>query len=219
MGPVLDVVVDKAQLASVDSALNRIKNGSTRVIVRALNKVGKGGQTQVVRFLAGRSGMKQKDIRGRYVKYKSANFKNFTARIMLRGNATPVSKLKPKQDARGVTFTNPITGQREMIEKAFIYTMKSGYRGVFRRAKLGVDSWFMAKWGRRMGRVLSGRVRAFSKVTPEGFVHRLPIETQYGPSMVDAFLPEIPSFTANTADKLRREIEVQTKLVLERAKK
>lgn len=218
MGPVVDIVANQKQISQLDVDLVRVKNGANRVLTRSLNKVGGRGRTKIVRFLAERSGKKYGDIKKRNVLYRGANFRRLEVKIMLRGRSTPVSQLKPRQDSQGVTYMNPLTGQRELIEKAFEATMSSGHRGVFRRMKLGIDAYYLRQWGGLRGRIPSNRPKALAKVTKEGWAWRLPIEEMEGPSIIDAFLPHIPSFQQETAAQLKREIEVQTDLVLKRIK-
>lgn len=218
---VVNVTVAPHQLASLDAKLEGIRRGVPRVLVRAINKVGRRQRTKLARLLSKETGLPKSEIDKRNVLWRGANFKKLEGKIQVKGGGIAVIKLRPRQTRKGVTYKGQ-GGKRVLIEKAFIATMPTGHKGVFKRARMGRAGWkdsTIGKLGtglRRFVATMRGKSNVKRGVTPEGYAWRLPIKEQYTPGVLTAFTPHVNAFHADTTRELEKEIEVQTALVVER---
>jgi hypothetical protein len=101
---------------------------------RALNKTSQAAKSAAVKLIAKDMSVKQKDIRSSITLLKATRIK-LQAIVQARGQRLPIIKLDPHatQTNIGVTYKGQ-NGQRKQIAGAFIATMKTGHRGVYKRA-------------------------------------------------------------------------------------
>jgi len=116
-----------------------------KVIVRALNRGIVAARTQIVRDVASDSGMKVGDVR-KAISQRNATTASPKARLGAGLGRLPLIRFNARGPepshgrGRGVSYRIG-TGSRGRVETAFIATMKSGHRGVFRRVgtkRLGI---------------------------------------------------------------------------------
>jgi hypothetical protein len=100
---------------------------------RAINKTSQAAKSAAVKLIAKDMGIKQKDVRTSITLLKASRIK-LQAVVQARGKRLPIIKLDPHatQSNIGVTYKAQ-NGQRKQIAGAFIATMKTGHRGVYKR--------------------------------------------------------------------------------------
>ena len=103
-------------------------------IARALNKTIQSAKSTATKSIAANIGIKQQDVRS-VLDIDKANRNNLTAILKASSKRRlPVIKIDPRatQDESGVSYKGQ-DGQIRHIDHAFIATMRSGHRGVFKR--------------------------------------------------------------------------------------
>ena len=126
------------------------------------------------RALAGNTGLRNKDITPS-IAIERATFSRQLGTLAVTGRRIPLIAFNARETSRGVTYRLP--GGRNIVLSGFIATMRSGHRGVFRRA----SGQGPVNTGRRRG----GRRRA---AAGDVMVGRLPIVERFGPSLPHAFV-------------------------------
>lgn len=138
------------------------------IVARALNRSMVWVHTRTVRAVAADLGVPQRRIDDRIL-LSPATPGRLTAVINVTGRRIPLVEFGARETARGVTYR--IGGQgRSLADRAFIATMKSGHRGVFRRLTAAGP---LPKVGKRAERQRAARL----------MVGRLPIYELFGPSV------------------------------------
>lgn len=144
--PLIEATINRSQLRAAERTLRGIKNGVARASTRAVNKVARSARSDVVKQISKATGLKQKDIRKFNTKLTLANFKHLVARLLLVAKAISLTRLKPRQTRRGVTYS--LGGKRILLPGAFIPAKKDGSGRkwpVFKRrsaARLPIDKQF-----------------------------------------------------------------------------
>jgi hypothetical protein len=109
----------------------------TKALVRAMNRSMASGRTIMVREIAGDTKLKSKDVRDA-MPLSEATLSRPEARLSASLKKIPLIRFQARGPepsrgkGRGVTYRLG-AGSRERIPNAFIATMKSGHRGVFKR--------------------------------------------------------------------------------------
>ncbi len=101
-----------------------------RAGVRAVNRSMQTVRTATLRGLAEDTGLAQRDIRPS-LGLTRATFGQPQARLVVTGRRIPLIAFRARQTLTGVSYRLP--GGRGTIAHAFLATMRSGHRGVFRR--------------------------------------------------------------------------------------
>lgn len=194
----IQIAVDERQRRAITGALASIPNGLPSALSRALNKVAKPVESLLVKDAARQTGFTQKVIRRKNIRLRRARYQNLTAEVRVFGRGIPVMMLKARQTRRGVTFKG-ISG-RELIPGAFIATMPSGHKDVFKRAASGTRRELREKNGRR-------------------YLTELPIEKQRTPGVPDLVTKSgaFANAQAQAAARLPNEVALQARLVIEQA--
>lgn len=119
-------------------ALDGLKTGEPRAIVRALNRAIGSAQTVEVKSIAQNTGLKSKDVRS-YMRLDKANVDKPVATLSASLKRIPRIDFNARGPepsrgkGRGVSYAGE-GGGRVTVADAFIATMASGHRGVFKRA-------------------------------------------------------------------------------------
>lgn len=119
-------------------AILRLKEKAPNAIARSLNRAAGSARTVMVREIARDIGLKQGTVREQLVTREARPDKLHTT-IEASGKQIPLIDLgasgpEPSRGkGRGVSYRNPGRGGRVRIPNAFIATMRSGHRGVFKR--------------------------------------------------------------------------------------
>lgn len=119
-------------LASFQKDLDRFtRDLQGKAIVRALNTTANSAKIEASRDIrnAGYQ-LKATAIKKSITVYR-ATISNLKAEVVATGKGIPRIAFNAKQTAKGVTYA--IKGPRVLIPSAFVQTMKSGHRGVFKR--------------------------------------------------------------------------------------
>lgn len=120
----MKVEIPKDQQAKIDALLIGLKNGSTRVVSRAMNRT----ITQVISFsvkeIAKDLNLTQTRIRKDFTAVRS-NFGNLTGRITSKGKPLGLCSFKgTAQRKKGVSVKIKVGGPRKTIKHAFIARTK-----------------------------------------------------------------------------------------------
>ena len=111
-------------LANLSSGIEK------KAAVNALNRAADQAKTQAKREMVKKYSFRSTDVGNTMIVYK-ANAGRVEATVMSKGRRTPLLKMGARQTKKGVTVR--IGKERKLIPSAFIATMKSGHKGVFRR--------------------------------------------------------------------------------------
>jgi hypothetical protein len=128
----------KLDTREVDRVLASLGSTMPRVITQALNRTIRGVKTVMKREVSKDIGIKV-GVVAEGMKITKANVGRPQATLTVRGKRIPLIKLgaKGKEPSRGkgrgVTYR--LGGKRRRIPSAFIATMPSGHRGVFKRVR------------------------------------------------------------------------------------
>lgn len=115
----------------VERLLAGLGRGADKVITRALNRVLTSVNRQALRSLSKDIGLPQKRIKPA-VRADKANFRNKRAQVVATGARIPLIDFQAKQKPTGIVYKGQ-GGKRKRIDSAFLQTMQSGHRGVFKR--------------------------------------------------------------------------------------
>lgn len=130
-----------ADVREVQRMTRHIRNGTQRVIPRALNRTIRQVQSAAVKSIAREIPVKQSRIR-RNLRLERATRARFTGAVVARGFPIPIKSFNPRQTAAGVTYRGQMGGRR-ILRGAFIVPTLGGH--VFRRrgtARLPIDKQF-----------------------------------------------------------------------------
>lgn len=128
----IELRVDAGDLARAQALLAGVHKGIEKAVTRALNKTATAARTKVIRRIAAETSLLQKVVR-RAVTLRRASWKVWQAIIGIRGRPLPLIWFRARQTRIGVTFQLRKSEGRKTAEHAFLATMPSGWRGVYRR--------------------------------------------------------------------------------------
>lgn len=126
-----------ADLKSVELALVRVKNGVPRAATRAINRTLTTVNAAAAREIAADIGGVPVSEVKKALLITRARFTTLRGLITITGRRIPLSALRPSGPepsrglGQGVSYS--LGGSRRRIREAFLATLKSGHRGVFRR--------------------------------------------------------------------------------------
>lgn len=124
----------------VVTKLSQIERRLPRAIPRALNRGATSGRTVMVRAMARDTGLKAKDVRGR-VSIERATTARHVASLSASQRRVPLIQFRARgpepSRGKGRGVRARIPGGQGRYPNAFIATMRSGHRGVFRRTGRG----------------------------------------------------------------------------------
>jgi len=126
----IEIKYDDAKLKQLERTLSGIPRALPRVMSRGLNRTATSARTQVARQLSQLTGLGVSAVRKR-IKMSKASYSNWRSTIPISSKRMPLIEFKAKQTRKGVTYKRE--GSRILIRHAFLATMPSGHRGVFKR--------------------------------------------------------------------------------------
>jgi hypothetical protein len=129
-----EIRYDDHKLKMLERQLKGIPRALPKVMSRSLNRTATQARTQTSRELAGRVGLRIKDVRDRVI-LQRASYRNWRSALTISRRRIPVYRLAARQTRKGVTYKKE--RKRVLIRHAFITTMPSGHTGVFRRRDSG----------------------------------------------------------------------------------
>lgn len=160
----------------------------------AINRTLTTERSHIVKTLATKINMRQKDIRDLIIPH-NANYNSLRGDLTISRKAIPlIDFIGTRETRHGVTFQTLKNRPRMIVEDAFIATMKSGHTGVFERRRR------------------AGKYAAFG---PR--MNRLPIDERYGRTLT-GYLHDAPAVVeaeqAVAGDTLRKNVlsQIQRRL-------
>jgi hypothetical protein len=124
------VRLDESALKRIESAVRGIPNAMNRIVPPGLNRTASWLRTRDARAVAHQIGSKVGQAR-RQIQIEKATRAHWLARVLILDAVIPLIHLKPRQTARGVRYR---LGEKVHTRRfAFMATMPSGHRGVFKR--------------------------------------------------------------------------------------
>ena len=142
----VEIQVDERRLRRIEADLAAVPKAMPKVMSRAVNKTATSARTVIVRQVAAEMPLKQATLRKR-VRLTRASWRRWRAVVRLTGKRIPLIQFGARQTRRrGVTYRIRKTDRRRLAASAFVATMPSGHRGVFRRRpgaqRLPIDELF-----------------------------------------------------------------------------
>lgn len=137
----MQIKVNRTDIDRLKSDLRHIENGMPMVLVRSINRVLTGVRTDFVSSVRRVYAVKAKAARDNTRIYRASQAK-MGGEVVSTGKPIPLVNFQPRpsnvQPRRKAPITvEVIRGERKPVEHAFVAVMKSGHKGVFRRAKEG----------------------------------------------------------------------------------
>lgn len=196
----IEIRIDRQQMDEAAELLRGVKNGLARAASRAVNKVAVAARTELIRHVTSEINIKASDIRERNFGLDKANIRKLFARIRGEGERIALIRFAARQTRRGATYAIR-RGGRKILPGGFIAVMDSGHVGVYKRARARVKAARSRKYRAR-------------------WLGTLPIFEPRGPS-IPRVIQDWEQFARgvwdrNTGEKLRKELDVQVGLLLER---
>lgn len=133
MAALVEIKFDEAKLRKVQRMLRDIPRALPRVMSRAINKTATSAKTDVARRIAGEVNIKVSTIK-KNITLKRATYRVWQAVLGIWTKRIPLINFSARQTAKGVSYKISKTEGRKTIKSAFIISMSSGHKGVFRRA-------------------------------------------------------------------------------------
>lgn len=186
----------KSDFSAIERALTHAQHAALpSARRRTLNKLAQYAKSEAVRSIRSRWRFKAATIR-KSISIKRANYKALEAEVRAIGQNSPIIDFAARQTRKGVTV-GVSKGKRKLIKGAFVATMKSGHKGVFKRS---------AKATRR------------TKGRPTTSSPNLPIEEVYTIGVPQAFASIAVSnaLRKTVADRLRNTYEHELSFELTR---
>lgn len=132
MAALVEIKFDEAKLRRIQLMLRDIPRAMPRVMSRAINKTAKSAKTSIARQIATEINMKISVIK-KNITLRRASYRIWRAVLEIWTGRIPLINFAAKQTAKGVSYKIDKKGGRETIKSAFIATMASGHKGVFKR--------------------------------------------------------------------------------------
>ncbi len=126
------VRINRSQLADVRRALSEIQGAAPRVISRALNRTFTGVRTDITQEAGKEITAKASTIRDT-VKITNATIAKPSGLVASVGKPLPLISFSARQTKKGVSVQVRKNKARTVLPSTWIGTMKTGYKGVFRR--------------------------------------------------------------------------------------
>lgn len=174
----IDVMLDTAGLTE---DLRSLGGSAPLVMARALNRAGTSGRAAMVKAIKKDTGIASKNIRREILLFKASRVRP-VVRISIRGRRIPLIAFQARGPepsrgrGRGVSYKLP-TG-RGRIANAFIATMPSGHRGVYkRRATKRLP--IMELFGPSLPNVFEKHLPTFRKAASDSFSKNLANEITF----------------------------------------
>ena len=130
--PPIEIKLDEQAVFEVQRKLAAIPEELPRVISQAINATAREGRTDISRNIRAVINAKVKDVNSRIV-IEKATQKRWKAVISISNRRLPLRTFSARQTKKGVSYQIEVHGIRKKIASAFIETMPTGHRGVYKR--------------------------------------------------------------------------------------
>ena len=168
-GPVVEVKFDEAKLARIQRMLRAVPAGMPRVMSRGINRTATAARVSIARRIAARVKIKQSAIK-KGISLKKATYRRWIAHLNIYGKRIPLINFGARQLKAGTSYRIAKAGPRKRIQSAFIQTMQSGHRGVFRRYRETTKRLPIVQlYGPSVGAVFEGAGRLAKEVQREAY--------------------------------------------------
>ena len=209
----IDIRIDRSEMAAAAWALRNVRNGSTIAVKRSVNKALKGVKTDMARETAKELALPQKRIKKDITIHKEIS--GLSGRVESSGRPVNLEQFKAKQKKKGVSVKVLKKGKRKTIPGAFIFLGRAGKTGkqnrlVGWRKKAGPGGGYVGTEKKKPGMAYAA--------LPDRY--RFPIETLYGPRIQDitsrpAIMKKIED---NAGVRLIKELDHQVDHLLKKSK-
>lgn len=182
--------------SKVTANIGRLRTEAPVAVARALNKSIASGRTIMAREMSKDVSLKVGAVRDQ-MKIREASQTRLEATLSASGKRIPLVDFgatgpEPSRgQGRGVSYK--LGGQRRRLSSAFLATMGSGHRGVFRR------------------------IAASTHKSPGAWSRNLPIRELFGPSLPKVFLKFRPIGIARSMEQLRKNLVSEFRFVLSKS--
>jgi len=186
-----NIRIDQAQFRGVESMLSDIKNGSKKAMTKAINKTLTTTKTRIRKDLVAKLALPAKRI-AQDLYITKASYEKPSGKVQAIGKPVRLIEFKPTQTQKGAKARIYKANKKDLIPSSFHATMRSGHKGVFRRAMKG--------GGKR--------------------VHRLPIEELTGPRIEDVLAKDeiLRPIESAASDLLAQNLDKEAAEILRRHK-
>ena len=132
MAKMVEIKFDQAKLNAVRRQLAGFPRALPKVMSRAINRTATSARTKITSAIRDEVKIKLSAVR-KSVRLRTASYGRWQADLAISPFRTPLIHFDAQRRKTGISYViNPKAG-RKMIKSAFIQTMASGHRGVFRR--------------------------------------------------------------------------------------
>ena len=199
-GPMIDVVVDKGQMARLTHLMRAVPNGLQRVIPPAINRTATQARTRASRRIREDLKVPVGQIRKRII-IKRATRARWAASLTLSNKRIPTVHLGARKATKGIYYN--VAGGKKLLRHAFIAK-------VMYVTKKADGGWDMGESKQVFVRASFGGVR----------VGRYPIVKQWAASLARVY-EKAPGLAAGimkeSGDLLHKNIDRRVKYLLEKA--
>jgi len=136
------------QLNAIKKGLQEIPRQMPRLMSRGVNTTTRRTKTNVGREIRQAVPLKASAVNARIEMALATRSANPEAKITVKSGDVPLIALRASQTKKGVTYKTQKAGSRQLEPGAFIATMPSGHRGVFKRkgtARLPIRELFLSR--------------------------------------------------------------------------
>ena len=207
----INIEIDRTDIAAVTRALRGVRNGAETAIKRSVTKALRGVKTDMAKETGKELALTQKRIKKDITIHKEAS--GLAGRFESSGRPVNLAQFGAKQRKKGVSVKVLKTGPRQTIKGAFVFFGRAGRQGGQNRLVGWRDKG--GPGGQYIG------TKRFDPTMEYGALpdkYRLPIESLYGPRIQDitARPDVIRKIEDNAGVRLINELDHQVEYLLER---
>lgn len=160
----IEIRFDDAKLKQLEKELKGIPRALPKVMSRSLNRTAMTVRTRLSRLGAKKLGWRVKDVRS-YIDIRRASYKNWRSTLGFPTRSIDAISLKAREQKKGVSYKDPLTGRRERLPGAFIYDMPVRGKQVWLRSIYYLGRRKYVSWrGRRMEALYKVRAPSLLKL-------------------------------------------------------
>jgi len=127
------LIPDQRQIEDLQRTLGAYPRKYQKVVSRAINKIAVSARQQISVRVRQELAVKATELKQRNIKLRKASYTKLAAFILISGSRIPLSRFGAKQTQAGTSYKISPSDGRKTAKGAFLATMPSGHRGVFKR--------------------------------------------------------------------------------------
>lgn len=163
----VEIKFDSKKLRQIQSMLSSYPRALPKVMSRAINRTASSARTQTARKISEIVRLKVSTIRKR-VSLEKASYTRWIATLGISGYRIPLINFGAKQTRTGVSYTIDKKSGRKKLAHAFVATMSSGHKGVFKRK--GEDRLPIVElYGPSLGVIFEGASGLAAEITHDAY--------------------------------------------------